>query len=116
MAYFIQQFEDIQPKSDWIKLTMTGASSVFGMVCRYKANIISNRVFFASLLFANILFGSNVMSFIMKSMTNTVYEKQTKSVQDVMRKSYELAGDEIALHHLIRQNEVIFFLKHIFQI
>lgn len=106
MGYFIQQFEDYQPKSDWITLTMTGAASAFGMVCPYKANITSNRIFFGSLLLGNIVFGSNVLSFILRTMTSTVYEKQVESVQEVMRRSYELAGDEFALQHLIIRNEV----------
>lgn len=41
-------------------------------------------------------------------MNNNIYEQQIKSIQEIVDKSFELAGDDFAFQHLIRQNEVIF--------
>lgn len=107
-SYFVQQFEDRKSITgwDWHKVTNIAAASVFGSASNYRATIISNRIFFIGCLFSNMVFMNNVLSFILKSMTSSIYDSQVESVHEIIDGSYKLFGDNFALQHLMKQNEV----------
>lgn len=107
IGYFLQQFENLQPKWDWFRLTLVGISITFGSVGCYKPQIISNRIFFIFCVFGCMIFVITTMSVMFKIMTNPIYENQVKTIEEIVNR-FDLVGDEFALQHLMRQNEVIF--------
>lgn len=106
-AYFIQQFEEKPPKLNLFIIMLEAATSAFGLSCNYKAKLISNRIFFACCMFGNLVFVNNVLSFIIRNMTSTIYEHQIETIQEIIENSFELTGDDFTFKHLIQQNEVI---------
>lgn len=107
-GYFIQQFEDLQPKWDYCKIFLAAFCAVLGFPNEYKPHLISHRIFFIFCLFGNLIFGILIVVFFMKALSSTMfYENQIESVQEIINMSFDLKGDDFALQQLMKQNEVM---------
>lgn len=107
MFYFLQQFEDVQPKWDWLRLTFTAMCCINGFVCNYKPKIISNRILFICCLFGSMIYVITVMSFMLYVIEKSIFENQMKTIKEIVDNSYDFVGDGYALEHLMGQKEVI---------
>lgn len=106
-GYFLQQFEDLQPKWDYIRIFLAAFCAVLGFRNEYKPQIISHQIFYTFCLFGNLIFGVAIVVFFMKALSSTMfYENQIESVQEIVNMSFDLKGDYLALQHLMKQNEV----------
>lgn len=106
MGYFLQQFEDFQPKYDWLRLTFMAVCCMSGFVCDYKPKIISNRIFFMFCVFGAMIYVITMMSLILKCLCNPIFEDQIETIEEIIDNSYDLVGDGSALQHLMRRREV----------
>lgn len=104
-AYFLQQFENVQPKWDWFRITVNGLSVICGYGSVYKPQILSNRIFYTLALFSSMIFGVTMIAFFIKFLSEPIYLKQISFVQELMDESFDLAGDIFALQHLKMQND-----------
>lgn len=108
-AYFLQQFEDLQPKWDWFRITFAGICCCVGSTTYYKPKTFSNRNFFLFLLFGNMIFVISFISCLIQLVSAAIYDHQIESVREMLDDSFELLCDEFTFQHLIKQNEVIWF-------
>lgn len=108
-TYFFQQFEDTRSSSKWDchRLTLSGISCLFGFASEYKPKFTPTRIFFGLSLFGCMIYTISTMSIMFKFITKPIYKHQIQSVQEIIDQRFHLIGDEFALQHLIRQNEVI---------
>lgn len=104
--YFIQQFEDMYPKWDWHRITLSGFCICCGFPCEAKPKIASHRIQFLFCLFAFMIFNISCLTIGIRSNTIPIYEHQIDSILHIVSNSFELVGDDFALEHLMRQNEV----------
>lgn len=109
--HFLQQFEDVQPKWDWLRLTFTAMCCNLSFVCNYKPKIISNRILFIFCLFGSMIYVITVMSFMLNVINRPIFENQVKTIEETIDNSYDFAGDGYAFQHLMKQNEVIYTNK-----
>lgn len=105
MIYFIQQFEDKQPKWDLLRHITDGICVFCCFSCEYRPQIISIRIVFAFFVLGCIIFNISNFAFWMKIVEIQYYEKQIETVQQIVN-SFHLVGDEFALEHVKRQNNV----------
>lgn len=105
-GYFLQQFEHRKEKMDFMRITIAALSSVCGFCADFNPQIIPNRIFTIFCVYGNMVFSITVLSILMKSLSTPFYEEQIDSVQEIVNKSFKLAGDEFALQHLSEQNVV----------
>lgn len=102
--YFFQRFEDV--KWDWNRINMIAFCAACGFPIDIKAQIIPHRIFYIFAQFGLMIFTNTFLSFLLLFLMNPIYDYQFQSKKDILDASFELAGDEIALHHLTKQNEV----------
>lgn len=107
-GYFMQQYEDFQPKWDWFRLSFSGISPCFGFPSEYRANIIPNRIFFLFSLFGAFLSYIITNSILLMLINIPFYENQIKLREQIIHKRFEFVGDNFALQHLKKQNTVNF--------
>lgn len=108
-AYFLQTFEDLQPKWDFFEEAISVIGHFVGFVYPYKPKRLSNRMFYIFGLFACIIFTSSFISIMMKMMQKPIYRKSINSIEAILDSSnppFELTGDHFALQQLHKQNEV----------
>lgn len=106
MGYFMQQFEDLQPKWDWFRITFAGIAPCLGFVSEYKPKIISHRIFFICCVFGAMLSYIVTNSIVLLLITHPFYENQIKSIQEIIDGDFKLVGDGFALQHLMQQKQV----------
>lgn len=108
MAYFIQQFETLQPKWDFYRLTISAICHFVGFVYPYKATCLSNRVFFVLSLFACKVFESSSIAISIGMLNKPRFKEQIKTVEEIINPQdpFELTGDYFSLQQLLKQNEV----------
>lgn len=103
--YFMQQFEE-QQKWDSFSILNMAIANMCGSGSNYNPKNNSHRTFFIFLVFAGMLLNIIVISFALFFITNQIFEEQTDTVQKIIENQFKLVGDEFALHHLVRQNQV----------
>lgn len=107
--YFMQQFEDVQPKWDWYRISLVSMSIACGAgYPSYKPKINPTRIFSAFGLFAGIMITTTVNSLLLLFITNPIFDIQIESIPKLVNEHFDLVGDEFALMHLRRQNQVSF--------
>lgn len=107
--YFLQQFEDIDPKWDWHRLTVLGFANATGFAYNtYKIQSNANRIFYACCLFSILIFNTVLSVYYLIFMTNPIYDDQIDSIRMIVADDYTLTGDEFALKYLRERNEVVF--------
>lgn len=105
-GYFLQQFEDLEPKWDWFRITIAAIGPCLGVVSEYRPQILPNRIFFICCIFGAFLIYIITSSFWLYFTANPIFEKQISSVHEIVNGNFQLAGDGFALQHLMKQNEV----------
>lgn len=105
-AYIMQQYEPDQPKLDWTRITMAGVCSLLGFVSNYKPKILANRILFAMILFGSLIFTIVILSLTVKLTKMEMFNEQIKMVDEIVRGSFELTGNQFSLHHLMQKTEV----------
>lgn len=111
--YFWQQFEESPTKWDYSRILLIGIACGCGFPSEYRPKITSNRVLFSSILLGTLLLGIHLLTFVLKTIQTTIFENQIDSIPEIFN-SFELVGDEFALKHLLKQNNVNNLLFHIF--
>lgn len=105
-GYFMQQYEELQPKWDWFRLTFSGMAPCFGFVSDYQPKIAPNRIFFIFCIFGAMLSYIVTTSMLLLLLKNPMYEKQIQSIEEIIRKDFEIVGDKFAFQHLKMQHQV----------
>lgn len=105
-SYFMQQFED-QQKWDGFKILLMAIANVCGSGSNYTPKILSHRIFFIISMFCGVLINIIVASFAMLFVTRLIFEKPIDSVQEIVKKQFELVGDEFGFQQLSKQKQVI---------
>lgn len=105
-AYFFQQYENSQPRWDWNTMSLKAFSCFCGVPIRYSPKNVSSRVLFTFFLFGSLIFGVVFNGYMAKSLTTPSFFDQITSIKEIVDNRFELTGDEIALHHLIKRNQV----------
>lgn len=108
-AYFLQTFEDLQPKWDFFEEAISVIGHFVGFVYPYNPKRISNRIFYIFGLFACIVFSSSFISIMMKIMHKKIYRNPINSIETIVDSSnppFQLTGDHFTLQQLQKQNEV----------
>lgn len=108
MAYFLQQFEDLQPKWDWYRLTLAGTSPCFGMPSVYKPKILPNRIFFIACVFGAMLVSIVCNCITILILTKPIFDDQIGTLHEIIENGFNLSGDSIVLQHLKQHNQVNF--------
>lgn len=110
VTYFLQQFEDLQQKWDWFKITTSGFCIVSGFAFKYRPQNISSRIMFIFSIWGCMIFDIILLSICMKILNTRYYVNQIETIQEIAD-SFDLVGDGFALQHLMKQNHVnyIFF-------
>lgn len=106
IAYVILQFEDVERKWDWNRILIYSICSVCGFVADFRPKSSIVRTFILYCVFANMIYGITFIAFFINILTNFIYEHQIKTIKELNEKSFKLAGDDFAYHHLMKQNEV----------
>lgn len=104
--FFMQQFEDVRPKWDYIRISITIVRCYCGLGIEYKPKLHSTRIFIASCLLSSFLFDITYILLWTKYMTTPLFESQIQSRQEIIDNRFEMVGDGFALQQLIKQNEV----------
>lgn len=105
-GYFMQQYEELQPKWDWFRITFSGMAPCFGFVSEYTPRIFPNRIFFICCVFGAMLSYIVTTSMLLFFLTKPLYEKQIQSIGEIIDKDFEIVGDGFALQHLKMQHQV----------
>lgn len=108
MIYYMQCFEDIQPKWDWIRSTMAGTAVLFGIASNYRPRIFAHGVYYVFGVFACLLWTIVILSGVVSIMMNPIYEDQVKSIKEIVDGSFEMVGYKRALQHMMNNNGVSF--------
>ena len=104
--YVIQQFDDIHPKWDWHRLTIHCFANMCGFPYTYRPKTVASRIYYGCCLYGVVIFLIVFDVHYQLFMTNLMYEKQVDSVEEIIAENYTLAGDSLALNHLIKRDEV----------
>lgn len=108
--YFMQKFEDMQPKWCWYRISLVVLSISCGFSYpSYKPKITPHQIFAAFGLLGGIMLTTTLNSMILLFITNPIFNSQIESIQELMNGHFELVGDEFALIHLMGQNQVSFY-------
>lgn len=105
-AYFMQQFEELQPKWDWHRITTVAFRGMCSMPSEFNPKIVPTRIFFSFCLFGSLVFSVSILAFYIKALSSVMYEDQVKSIQEIIEKSFKLVGDGFAQQHLVKQKQV----------
>lgn len=106
LFYYLQQYEDVQPKWDWFRLTFSGICTTLGFPSEFRPQNIPSRIFFIFCIFGSMLFMIVVIAKTFAFATTPLYDKQIDSIREIVDESFDLIGDDFALQHLMQQNEV----------
>lgn len=107
--YFMQQFEDLQPKWDWHRITLIMFANVSGFSYNsYNPQTIPYRIYHIITLFCAIIITNFISSFMLLLLTTPIYENQIESIQEIVDNQFEVISDTFALQHLKLQNQVYF--------
>lgn len=106
VIFFMQQFEDVRPKWDYIRISITIIRCYCGFGIEYKPKLHSTRIFIVSCLLSSFLFDIKFILLWTKYMTTPLFERQIQSRQEIIDNRFETVGDGFALQQLIKQNEV----------
>lgn len=106
MGYFLQGFEKHR-KLDWHSITLAGIGCLCGFSVQHRnVHNTSGRIFLGFCLYGSVVFNICLISCMINFLKKPLYEDQIDSIQQIINNSYELAGDEFALEHLVKQNGV----------
>lgn len=96
----------MKSKWDWHRVTLEAIRSVCGFGYKYQPQMISHRIFVISVQLGNLIFIVSVLAIFMKTVTTQMFAHRIETIREIVQNSYKLIGDEFALQHLMRQNEV----------
>lgn len=102
----MQQFEEYHPKPDWHSIMLFGIGCLSGYTSPISPKNTSHRIFFGFFLCGSLIFNVCFYSTMINILNKPFYENQIDSIQQIIDSSYELTGDDFALEHLKKQNEV----------
>lgn len=105
-GYFMQRFEDLQPKWDWFRITLAGFAPNVGFPSPYEPKILPHRIAYLACVFGAMITYILINSMFVLFMNTPIYEKQIESIHEINKGGYELAGDGFALQHLEKQSQV----------
>lgn len=106
LIFSLQRFEDLQPKWDWNRITLAGFAFFLGVAYRFRPQIFPLRVYYTFVVFGCMLYSNVILSAIINIIWEPIYQHQVKSIKEVVDGSFEMVGDELALRHMIQNNEV----------
>lgn len=110
LAYFLQQFENLLPKWDCLRLFGMGLCVMCGFSStQFNPQTNPLRVLTAFGLLCAVLGTTIASSFITLLMASPIYETQIASIHEIIDYHFELVGDELVFVHLQKQNQVHFY-------
>lgn len=105
--YYLQQFEDVQPKWQSFRIALGVLCRFIGMSYPYNSTNNSSRILFIIGMLGCLIFSTSFMSILMTSMNEQRYEDQVKTIQEICDKEYELTGSHYSLRQVEKANRVV---------
>lgn len=102
----MQRFEDLQPKWDWMRISLAGFAPNVGFVSVYDPKILPHRLAYISCVLGAMITNILINTMFLQFMTTQFFENHIKSFDEIISNDFELAGDRFALYHLMEQPEV----------
>ena len=105
ICYFLQQFDNPNPKWSWPRIFTLALGICFGITTNFRPMSISNRIYFAISSFAGIIYVICILAFFKDVLINPMFKHQIQSIQEIVDGSFELVGDNIAFEHIKRNRD-----------
>lgn len=114
MFYFLYQFE--QRPLDWHSITLDGIRIVCGCSSEHRPQFLPTRILYSACLWGSVILTVTLLAVSLEILTNTIYEDQVKSIQEIIDQSFQLTGEEFALKRSMMEGNEVYFAYLMFHL